>query len=81
MNCVIFLHFGGSATDQFELVGMRPHVLSFEKLHSFNEIVARIRAVMDVGCDLRLHERYGMEGNRPIYVNGSCIRSVLGTLD
>jgi hypothetical protein len=23
---------------------------------------------MNVGCDVRLHERYDMGGNRPIYV-------------
>jgi hypothetical protein len=47
---------------------MRPHVLIFEKLHLFNEIVARVKAVMNVGCDLRLHRRYDMGSNRVIYV-------------
>jgi hypothetical protein len=60
MECVILLHFGGSISDQFELVGMRPHVLIIEKLPSFNELVATIRAVMNVGCDVRLHGRYDM---------------------
>jgi hypothetical protein len=41
---------------------VRPHVLTFEKLSSFNKMVARVRAVMNVGCDLRLHERYDMGG-------------------
>jgi hypothetical protein len=50
MDCVI-LHFGGSVSDQIELVGMRPHVLTFEKPHSFNELVARVRVVMNVECD------------------------------
>jgi hypothetical protein len=35
---------------------------------SFNEMVARVRLVMNVGCDLRLHGRYDMWPNRPIYV-------------
>jgi hypothetical protein len=43
-------------------------MLTFEKPPSFNELVARVRAVMNVGCDLRLHRRYHMGGNRPIYV-------------
>jgi hypothetical protein len=46
---------------QFELVDMRPHVLTFKKLPSFNEMIARVRAVMNIGCDLWLHERYDME--------------------
>jgi hypothetical protein len=59
MYRVILLHFGGSITEQFELVDMRP---------SFNDLVARVRAVMNVGCDVRLHGRYDMGDNRPIYV-------------
>jgi hypothetical protein len=47
---------------------MRPHVLTFVKPPSLNELVARVRAVMNVGCELRLHERYDMGSNRPIYV-------------
>jgi hypothetical protein len=54
------LHFGGSVSEQFELVGMRPHMLMFENPSSFNELVARVRAVMNVGCDIRLHGRYDM---------------------
>jgi hypothetical protein len=61
MDRVILLHFGGLVSEQFELVCMRPHVLTFEKLPSFNELVARVRAVMNVGC--------WMGGNRPIYVS------------
>jgi hypothetical protein len=68
MDCVILLHFSGLVSEQFELVGMRPHMLTFENLPSFNELVARVRAVMNVGCDLRLHRRYDIGGNRPIYV-------------
>jgi hypothetical protein len=30
--------------------------------------VARVRAVMNTECDLRLHGRYDMGGNRPIYM-------------
>jgi hypothetical protein len=68
MDCVILLHFGGSADEQFKLVGMKPHMLTFEKSSSFNELIARVRAIMNVGCDLRLHGRYNMGGNRSIYV-------------
>jgi hypothetical protein len=39
---------------------MRPHVLTFEKAPSFHEMVARVNAVMNIGCDLRLHRRYDM---------------------
>jgi hypothetical protein len=60
MDCVILLYFGGLVSKQFELVGMRPHVLTFKKLPSFNELVARIRVVMNVGCDQRLHGGYDM---------------------
>jgi hypothetical protein len=56
------LYFGGSVSEQFELVGMRLHVLTFKKPHSFNELVSRVSAVMNVGCDLRLHGRYNIEG-------------------
>jgi hypothetical protein len=45
---------------------MRLHVLTFEKPPSFNDLVARVRTVMNVGCDVRLHERYDMGGNKPI---------------
>jgi hypothetical protein len=64
----MLLYCGGSVSDQFELVGMRLHVLAFEKPPKFNEVVARARAIMNVGCDMRLHGRYAMEGNRPVYV-------------
>jgi hypothetical protein len=70
MDCVILLHFDWSVTQQFKLCCMRPHLLTFEKSSSFNELVVRVRAVMNVGYDLRLHERYDMEGRGdiPIYV-------------
>jgi hypothetical protein len=68
MDCIILLQFGGPASEQFQLVGIRPHVLTFEKPPSFNELVARVRAVMNVKCELRLHGRYDMGGNRSIYV-------------
>jgi hypothetical protein len=42
---------------------MRPHVLTFKNSLSFNELVARFRAVMNTGCDL-----HDMVGNRPIYM-------------
>jgi hypothetical protein len=58
MDRVILLYFGGIVNEQFELVGMRRQVLTFEKPPSFNELVARVRAVMNIGCDLCLHGRY-----------------------
>jgi hypothetical protein len=68
MDRVILLQFGGSVNEQFELVGMRPHVLTFENLSSFNELVTRVRVVMNTGCELCLYGRYDMRGNRPIYM-------------
>jgi hypothetical protein len=68
MDRVILLYFGGSVSEQFELVDMRRHVLTFAKPPSFNELVTRVRAVMNVGCELKLHGRYDMGDNRPIYV-------------
>jgi hypothetical protein len=47
---------------------MGSHVLTFKKPPSFNELVGRVRAVMNIVCDLCLHGRYDMGGNRPIYV-------------
>jgi hypothetical protein len=47
---------------------MIPHILTFEKPPSFNDLVARARAVMNVICDMRLYGRYDMGGNIPIYV-------------
>jgi hypothetical protein len=60
MDRVILLHFGGSVNEQFVLVNIRPHVLMFEKSPSFNELVARVRKVMNIGYDVRLHRRYDM---------------------
>jgi hypothetical protein len=68
MDRVILLQFCGPVNEQFELVSMRPHVLTFEKPPSFNDLVARVRIVINVGCDMRLHGRYDMGGNKPIYV-------------
>jgi hypothetical protein len=68
MDRVILLHFSGLVSEQFELVGMRRQVLTFQHPPSFHDLIARVRAVMNVGCDLRLHGRYDMDGNRPIYV-------------
>jgi hypothetical protein len=68
MDSVILLYFGGSISEQFEIVGMRPHVLTFGKPPSFNELVARVRAVMNVRCELRFHGRYDIRGNKTIYV-------------
>jgi hypothetical protein len=68
MDRVILLQFGGLVNEQFELVGIIPHVLTFKKLPSFNELIARVRAVMNTGCDLRLHDRYDMGGTIPIYM-------------
>jgi hypothetical protein len=47
---------------------MRPHVLTFEKPPSFNDLVARARTVMNIRYDVRLHGRYDMGGNKSIYV-------------
>jgi hypothetical protein len=52
MDRVILLYFGGSVNEQFELVDMRPHVLTFEKPQSLNNLVARVRTVMNVGYDV-----------------------------
>jgi hypothetical protein len=68
MDHVILLYFGGLVTEQFELVDIRRQVLMFLNRPSFNDLVARVRVVMNVRCDVRLHGRYGMGGNRPIYV-------------
>jgi hypothetical protein len=68
MDRVILLQFGGSVNEQFKLVGMRLHVLTFENPPSFNELVARVRAVMNTRCDLCLYGRYDMGGNKPIYM-------------
>jgi hypothetical protein len=68
MNCIILLHFSGLVIEQFELVGMRRQVLTFQNRPSFNDLVTRVRAVMNIGCDVHLHGRYDMGGNRPIYV-------------
>jgi hypothetical protein len=68
MDRVIILYFGRSVTEQFELVGMRRQVLTFQNRPSFNDLVVRVRAVMNVGCDVRLHKRYDMGGNRLIYM-------------
>jgi hypothetical protein len=43
-------------------------VLMFQNRPSFNDLVARVTTVINVGCDVRLHGRYDMGGNRPIYV-------------
>jgi hypothetical protein len=58
MDRVILLQFGVSVNEQFELVGMTTHVLTFENPSLFNELVARVRAVMNTRCDMRLHDRY-----------------------
>jgi hypothetical protein len=68
MDRAILLQFGGSVNEQFELVSMIPYMLTFENPPSFNELVARVRAVMNTGCDLRLHDTYDMGGNRLIYM-------------
>jgi hypothetical protein len=43
-------------------------VLMFQNPPSFNDLVARVRVVMNVGCDFCLHWRYDLGGNRSIYV-------------
>jgi hypothetical protein len=68
MDRVILLHFSGSVGEQIELDGMRPHVLTIAKSHSFNEFAARVRAAMNVEYELMLHGKYDMESNITIYV-------------
>jgi hypothetical protein len=68
MDRVILLYFSGSVNEQFELVGIRPHVLTFEKPPSFNYLVATVRTIMNIGCEVQLHGRYDIRGNRLIYV-------------
>jgi hypothetical protein len=70
MDCAILLHFGGSISKQFELVGMRRQVLTFQNTPSFNDLVARVRAVINVECDLWLHGRYDMGGTAPASMVG-----------
>jgi hypothetical protein len=48
MDCVILLYFDVSISEQFELVGIRPHIFTFEKPPLFNELVARVRIVMNI---------------------------------
>jgi hypothetical protein len=43
-------------------------VLIFQNRPPFNDLVARVRTVMNVRCDVRLYGRYNMDGNMPIYV-------------
>jgi hypothetical protein len=43
-------------------------VLTFEKPSTFNDLVDRVRTIMNVRCDVWLHRRYDMGGNRPIYM-------------
>jgi hypothetical protein len=62
MDHVILLHFSGLVSEQFKLVGMRPHMLMSKKSSSFNEFVARVRSIMNIGCDMHLHGRYDMGG-------------------
>jgi hypothetical protein len=47
---------------------MRRQVLTFQNRPSFNDLVTRVRAVKNIRCDVRLHGRYDMGSNRPIYV-------------
>jgi hypothetical protein len=49
---------------------MRHQVLTFQNTPSFNDLVARVRAVMNVECDLRLYGRYDMGGTAPASVAG-----------
>jgi hypothetical protein len=65
-------------------------MLTFSNWPSFNDLVAKMRAVMNVGCDVCLHGRYDMGGNKPIYVmlplgsedeSDSCTSHVLDSLD
>jgi hypothetical protein len=48
MDRVILLHFSRSVTEQFGLIGMRHQVVMFQNRPSFNDLVSRVRAVMNV---------------------------------
>jgi hypothetical protein len=67
MDCVIILYFDGSVSEQFELVGMSLSAYIFEPI-IFNDLLVRVRVVMNIGCDVCLHERYDIGDNRLIYV-------------
>jgi hypothetical protein len=43
-------------------------MLTFKKPPSFNDLVVRVRTIMNIGCDVWLHKRYDMGGNILIYV-------------
>jgi hypothetical protein len=58
MDRIILLHFGGSVIEQFELVGMRRQVLTFQNRPSFNDLVAKVKVVMNVRCDMRFMRFY-----------------------
>jgi hypothetical protein len=60
MDCVILLYFGRLINEQFELVGTRLRVLTFKNPPSFNDLVARVRTIMNVGYDVPLHGRYNI---------------------
>jgi hypothetical protein len=49
MDCVIILYYGGSVNEQFELICMRRHFLTFEKLPQFKELVCRARSSVASG--------------------------------
>jgi hypothetical protein len=53
---------------------MRPHMLTFENLPSFNELIARVREVMNIECDLRLHGRYEMGGGQQTDLYDATVR-------
>jgi hypothetical protein len=72
MDRVILLHFGGSDSEQFKFVGMRRQMLMFQNPPSFNDLVVRVRTVMNVECDLRLHGRYDMGGHSHVQLGVCC---------
>jgi hypothetical protein len=74
MDRIILLHYGGTVSEQFELVGIRPYMLTFGKPPSFNELVTRVRGVMNVECELRLHGRYDMGGGQQTDVYDATLR-------
>jgi hypothetical protein len=79
MDHVILLHFSGSVSEQFKLVSIRRQVLTFENPPSFTELIARVRAVMNVRCDLPLHRKYDMYGNKPVYVTSYLVLPLKGS--
>jgi hypothetical protein len=45
------------------------HVIFYNSVDEQFELVSmRSHVIINIGCDLRLHDMYDMRGNRPIYM-------------